>query len=147
MTASEHPTLSATVARMLVRLLVAIGLQVATPAAAETVSTQDLLWSMRSGLNVAALQCGDAVLTGRYNLLLRRHAPSFAAAYAAQQAKFKHQYPADWQGRFDAALTRQFNAYALLPDRAAYCRWAARLAGDLANRAPGELDVLAAAQR
>lgn len=115
------------------------------PAADAAASALDLVWSVRSGLNVAALQCRNADLTRDYNLFLKRHASMLAAAYAAQEQRFRSQFAAGWQTQLDAALTRQFNMYVLLPDTQAFCRWATALAADLAQRGPEELAGLAAA--
>ncbi len=136
-----------------VLLLAAPAALLAAPAAAQTAapvaetgaSALDLVWSVRSGLNVAALQCRNADLTSNYNVFLKRHANLLAAAYAAQEQRFRRQFAAGWQTQLDAALTRQFNMYVLLPDTQAFCRWATALAADLAGRAPDELAGLAAA--
>jgi hypothetical protein len=118
---------------------------VADPAAAAQPTALDLVWSVRSGLNVAAFLCRDAALIGQYNQILKRHAAVLAMAYAAQEQRFRTAFGNRWERPFNDALTRQFNRYSLLPDRAAYCRWATALAADLVQRPAEELPALATA--
>jgi hypothetical protein len=103
----------------------------------------DLVWSVRSGLNVAAFLCRDAVLVDHYNQIIRRHAAVLGMAYGAQEQRFRAAFGGRWERAFNDALTRQFNRYSLLPDRTAYCRWAAALAADLVQRPADELPGLA----
>jgi hypothetical protein len=119
------------------------------PVAGATAAAQpialDLVWSVRSGLNVAVFLCGDAALIGQYNQVLKRHAAVLAMAYAAQEQRFRTAFGNRWERPFNDALTRQFNLYSLLPDRTAYCRWATALAADLVQRPAEELPALATA--
>lgn len=103
----------------------------------------DLIWSVRSGLNVAAFLCGNAVLVDHYNRIIRRHAAVLGMAYGAQEQRFRAVFGGRWERVFNDALTRQFNRYSLLPDRTAYCRWATALATDLVQRPADELPALA----
>ncbi len=62
------------------------GLGLPLPGATPEEYSAALVWGMRSGLNVAALQCSHSAFydtTGNYNALLTDHARELAAAYQA----------------------------------------------------------------
>jgi hypothetical protein len=92
--------------------------QSAMPAASE-----ESLWHLRVGLNVAALMCrgsGRVSVAGDYARLLGRHSRLFASAYAAEQRR---------QGSgFDRHQTRLYNRFSNQRDPAGFCRRASRTA-------------------
>ncbi|MEG3155183.1 hypothetical protein [Sphingomonas sp. RB1R13] len=62
------------------------GLGSALPGATPQEYSAALIWGLRSGLNVAALQCSHSAFydtTGNYNMLLANHRAELAAAYAS----------------------------------------------------------------
>lgn len=102
-------------------------LRQSTPAETEA----NAVWSLRAGLNVAALQCQfspflDTVRT--YNTLLKHHSGEFAAAQATMQVHFKRHDKARALNSFDQYSTRIYNSYSTLDAQYEFCD-AAALAG------------------
>jgi hypothetical protein len=88
---------------------------------AATAATSEQLWSLRSGLNVAALMCADRDLALAYNWLLRAHAPALAQAWSNEQRRFQAQHGSQWQAAQDRHLTIQYNLFANTGDRVRFC--------------------------
>ncbi|WP_164156120.1 hypothetical protein [Sandarakinorhabdus rubra] len=120
----------------------------APPAVAEQLisgpdeaATAEMIWALRGGLNVAALQCGNRSLSDNYNKILKQHRSILNEAYAAEQARYGKQYGKAGIARHDVAMTRLYNRFANLPNRARYCGDAARLSAELlalpSDRLPG----------
>jgi hypothetical protein len=109
------------------------------------------VWHLRSGLNVAALNCrgrGIANVAPGYNRMLSRHRTIFASAVQSEQAR----YP----GRaYDSHITQVFNRYSLIRNHRLYCAEVQAIVGrantasspELVRMAPAALDQLEAAQR
>ncbi len=75
-----------------------------------------LLWNMRAGLNVAALQCQFSPYlrtVDNYNGILAHHAKELAAAYTALGGYFKRTKGAAGQKAFDDYTTITYNPYQL----------------------------------
>ena len=106
---------------------VAVAAEPAAPAATPInagLSEAATLWHLRAGLNVAALACrgpDEAVLVGRYNALLARHAAELKAAEAAYAAEYQAA-GGDWRDRYDDAMTRLYNFFGQARGRDAFCR-------------------------
>jgi hypothetical protein len=87
------------------------------------------LWHLRSGLNVAALACrgpDEAALVAGYNALLRTREPALAAAETALIAEYRARVlPGEaagtWRRRYDEAMTRLYNYWAIAPARVGLC--------------------------
>jgi hypothetical protein len=94
-------------------------------------STAEMIWSLRGGLNVAALQCGNRSLSSSYNDILRKHRSILNEAYAAEQARYGRIHGRAGVARHDADMTRLYNRFANLPNRSRYCGDAARLAAEM----------------
>jgi hypothetical protein len=123
------------------------------PAAAGPMSAQQAedVWHLRSGLNVAALNCrgrGVANVAPGYNRMLSRHRTILAAAVQSEQAR----YP----GRaYDSHITQVFNRYSLIRNHRIYCAEVQTIVGrvnaasspELIRMAPAALDQIEAAQR
>lgn len=109
-------------------------------------STDAALWHLRSALNVAALQCNLADPGGiaHYNQLLKVHAARFAAAHRALEAEYRRG-GGDWQDRFDDAMTRLYNYFALPPVRDPFCATAMPMLTQLAALPAGGIDAAAPA--
>lgn len=89
------------------------------------------VWSLRAGLNVAALQCqfSPYLATVRtYNDLLKHHSAELAAAQATMVAHFKRYDKAKALNSFDEYSTKIYNSYSTLDAQYAFCN-AASAAG------------------
>lgn len=89
--------------------------------------SSEAVWSLRAGLNVAALSCrgqGRQPVAGDYARMLTRHRGLLAAAYRQEQGR---------QGSaFDRQQTRVYNTFANQPSPARFCS-AASSAAQRAN--------------
>jgi hypothetical protein len=94
-------------------------------------ATAEMIWALRGGLNVAALQCGNRSLSNNYNEILQRHRSILNEAYAAEQARYGKLHGRAGIARHDVAMTRLYNRFANLPNRARYCGDAAKLSAEL----------------
>jgi hypothetical protein len=106
-------------------------------------ATAEMIWSLRGGLNVAALQCGNRSLADSYNEILRKHRSILNEAYAAEQARYGRLHGRAGVARHDADMTRLYNRFANLPNRARYCGDAARLAAELLSLPSDRLPAVA----
>ncbi len=92
------------------------------------------IWHLRSGLNVAALQCG-AASSDQYNRMLQTHKAALASAFSALEAEYRSG-GGDWQDRFDDAMTRLYNYFAQPPAQRAFCDAAMPLLAEAATLTP-----------
>lgn len=86
------------------------------------------IWSLRAGLNVAALQCqfSPYLATVRtYNDLLKHHSAELATAQATMIAHFKRYDGARALNSFDQYSTRIYNSYSTLDAQFSFCTAAA----------------------
>ena len=105
------------------------------------------LWHLRGGLNVAALACrgvGEAETVSRYNALLANREVPLAAAQRALEAEYRLGNGADWQARWDSAMTRLYNYYSQTPVRTEFCSAAAAILAELEQVPDAELPTFAA---
>ncbi len=110
---------------------------------ANDTSTAEMIWSLRGGLNVAALQCGNHSLSDNYNKFLKFHRSILNEAYAAEQARYGKIHGRAGVARHDADMTRLYNRFANMPNRSRYCGDAARLAAELASLPSDRLPAVA----
>jgi hypothetical protein len=118
----------------------------AGPAHAQTPSLPDLgtlpgmtakeeeahaLWSLRAGLNVAALQCGfskSLQTVGNYNAFLRQHSDELGGAMKTLNAYFVRTNGARGAPRaFDTYTTRTYQGFSTFDAQYAFCDQAAFL--------------------
>ena len=105
-----------------------------------------LVWNMRAGLNVAALQCqfSPALLTVRnYNDLLRQHGAELAAAYTAIGGYFKRTGGKTWQTQLDQYTTRTYNGFSTLHAQLGFCETAGAIGREALDRRKGSLYLTA----
>lgn len=108
-----------------------------------------LLWNLRSGLNVAALQCqfSPSLRTvDSYNTLINQHSRELAAAYTALQAYFRRAGARAPGGNFDRYSTMTYNNFSTLQAQYAFCQTASRIGKEALVTRRGELANLAAAR-
>ena len=105
-----------------------------------------LIWNMRAGLNVAALQCqfSPMLLTVRnYNDLLRQHSAELTAAYTALGAYFKRTGGKTWQTQLDQYTTRTYNGFSTLHAQLGFCETAGSIGREALDRPKGSLYLTA----
>lgn len=105
-----------------------------------SVSPAAALWHLRAGLNVAALGCrgfADAALAPAYNALLAGHRAELAAAQRAVTAEL------GGAARYDDAMTRLYNYFAMPPAQPRFCAEAAAILAASADVPAGELSAFA----
>ena len=123
--------------------LVGLPLPGATPAEYRA----HLLWNLRSGLNVAALQCqfSPSLRTvDSYNTIINQHARELAAAYTLLQTYFRRAGARAPGGNFDRYSTMTYNNFSTLQAQFAFCQTAARIGKEALMARRGELGNLAA---
>jgi hypothetical protein len=123
--------------------LVGLPLPGATPAEYRA----HLLWNLRSGLNVAALQCQFSPYlrtVDNYNALLAHHARELAAAYRALEGYFRRVGGAAGPRRFDDYSTQTYNNFSTLQAQFGFCQIASRIGREALARRKGELHLVAA---
>lgn len=118
------------------------GLGLAMPGATEREYGAHLLWNMRAGLNVAALQCQFAptlATVKNYNTLLKQHDAELNTAYEAIAAYFKRSTPKGWQVALDQYTTKTYNGFSTLHAQLGFCETAAAIGRDAIGRQRGNL--------
>lgn len=118
------------------------GLGLAMPGATAKELSAHLLWNMRAGLNVAALQCqfAPALMSVRnYNHILATHAKEFNAAYTTVSGYFKRTQPKRWQTALDSYTTKTYNGFSTLQAQLSFCQVASSIAAEALTRPKGQL--------
>ncbi|TFI57896.1 hypothetical protein E2493_12680 [Sphingomonas parva] len=93
-----------------------------------------LLWNMRAGLNVAALQCQFSPYlrsVQNYNGILAHHSAELASAYSTLNGYFKRVHGARGQKQFDDYTTITYNNFSTLQAQMGFCQ----VASDIAKEA------------
>lgn len=126
---------------------------VAAPAAAQSsepaqpaLSSDEVAWHVRAGLNVAALACRDAdaaAMVAQYNAMLATDGAPLAAARAGIETTYRARFGAAWQARDDDDMTRLYNHFAAPEAHEAFCATARELLRDSETVAPGEFYAFA----
>jgi hypothetical protein len=125
--------------------LVGLPLPGATPAEYRA----NLLWNLRAGLNVAALQCqfSDYLrAVPNYNGLLAHHSVELAAAYTALNNYFKRVQGAKGQKAFDDYSTITYNNWSAAQAQQIFCQTATNIAKSALATPKGQLYPLAQAR-
>lgn len=125
------------------------GLGVSLPGATSKEAEANLLWGMRAGLNVAALQCqfAPALMTvGNYNAMLRQHSAELQAAYTTVSGYFKRTGGKNWQTLLDQYTTRTYNSFSTMHAQLTFCETAAAIGRDTLNKPRGKLGAIALAR-
>jgi len=123
--------------------LVGVPIPGATPAEYRAA----LIWNLRSGLNVAALQCQfSAYLRAvpNYNAFLAHHSTELAAAYTVLNNYFRRVHGAtNGPRRFDDYSTQTYNNFSTLQAQLGFCQTATNITKEALSRPKGELYQLA----
>ena len=106
-----------------------------------------LLWNMRAGLNVAALQCQFSRYmraVDNYNAILAHHSKELAEAYTTLNAYFKRVNGAkEGQKRFDDYTTITYNNFSTLQAQYGFCQTATAIAKEALTRPKGQFYITA----
>jgi hypothetical protein len=125
--------------------LVGLPLPGATPAEYRA----NLLWNLRAGLNVAALQCQFSDFlraVPNYNGLLAHHNVELAAAYTALNNYFKRVQGAKGQKAFDDYSTITYNNWSTLQAQMIFCQTATNITKTALAAPKGQLYPVAQAR-
>lgn len=132
---------------------IVVALIVAAPAAAQDreplqaeLSSDEVAWHVRAGLNVAALACRDAdaaTMVAQYNAMLATDSVPLAAARAGVESGYRMRFGAAWQARDDDDMTRLYNHFAAPAAHDALCATARELLRDSETVAPAEFHAFA----
>ena len=123
-----------------------VGLPV--PGATPAEYRAHLLWNLRAGLNVAALQCQFAPYlraVDNYNGILAHHSEELASAYTAMNNYFKRVEgsPAKGQKAFDDYTTITYNNFSTMHAQYGFCQTAAAIAKEALLQPKGQFQSLA----
>lgn len=125
--------------------LIGLPLPGATPAEYRA----HMLWNLRAGLNVAALQCQFSPYlrtVDNYNGILAHHSRELAAAYRTLEGYFRRVGGAGGPRRFDDYSTQTYNNFSTMQAQYGFCQTAARIGKEALARRKGELHLLAGAR-
>ncbi|MDB5736756.1 MAG: hypothetical protein JWO65_424 [Sphingomonas bacterium] len=126
---------------------VLIPLPGATPAERDA----GIVWTLRAGLNVAALQCQFANSLGtvaNYNAILTHHSKELNTDYKALEGYFKRTAAkgaklAAMQSALDQYTTRTYNSFSTLRAQYGYCQTAGSIGEDALMHPKGTLLLVA----
>jgi hypothetical protein len=107
-----------------------------------------LLWNLRAGLNVAALQCQFSPYlraVDNYNGLLAHHSKELDSAYKAMNAYFARTKGGKAAGMkaFDDYTTTTYNNFSTLQAQYGFCQTASAIAKEALTRPKGDLHLTA----
>lgn len=125
--------------------LVGLPLRGATPAEYRA----HLIWNLRSGLNVAALQCQFSPYLRTvdiYNAILAHHSRELASAYTSLEGYFRRTGGRNGPRQFDQYSTQTYNNFSTLQAQYAFCQTAARISREALAAPKGQLGQLATAR-
>ena len=113
------------------------------------VSTNQIMWNLRSAYTVAALDCQDprnAEIVPHYREFLIRNAKVLKAVYDHMDHEFRAKYGRGGETLRDDYLTTLYNHYALPPTKAEFCDVVDLIMQEGAQIPPEALDAFAAAK-
>lgn len=111
------------------------------------ISDNQRTWNLRSGLNVAALNCLRAehvALVGNYRDLLKKHSRELSNTNSALQTEYRKRFGASYRNNQDAYMTRVYNYFALPPALPRFCDEALAVSNDLRAVPVGQLGAFSA---
>jgi len=122
------------------------GITLPMPGAQPKELEANLVWTLRAGLNVAALQCQFAPTlrtVENYNNMLRQHSAELQATYATLSAYFKRVGGKTWQTALDQYTTRTYNSFSTLRAQLIFCETAASIGEQTLEESRGHLAQVA----
>ena len=121
----------------------------ALPGATAAEYRAHLIWNLRSGLNVAALQCQFSPYlrtVDNYNAILAHHSRELATAYSALEGYFRRVGGRNGPRRFDDYSTQTYNNFSTFQAQLGFCQTASRISKEALTRRQGEFGQLATAR-
>jgi hypothetical protein len=121
----------------------------ALPGATPEEYRAHLLWNLRSGLNVAALQCQFSPFlrtVDSYNSLLDHHSRELTTAYQALEGYFRRVHGRTGPRQFDDYSTQTYNNFSSMQAQLGFCQTAARIGKEALTVRKGDLHQLATAR-
>jgi hypothetical protein len=103
------------------------------------ITSTQMLWNLRSALNVAALNCSEpkhAEILPRYRSFLKNYNTALMAANRKVDAEFKARYGAKFTAPREAYMTSVYNHFALPPAMGEFCNASLAVTNDLAALTP-----------
>lgn len=122
------------------------GLGVPLPGATPKELRANLIWNMRAGLNVAALQCqfSPTLMTvSNYNTMLNQHGKELTDAYTVLGAYFKRTVGAKWQNAQDQYTTRTYQSFSTMHAQRGFCDTAGSIGREVLGRPRNNLYITA----
>jgi hypothetical protein len=122
------------------------GIMLPMPGAQPKELAAGLLWTMRAGLNVAALQCQFAPALGtvrNYNNMLKQHGTELQKTYATLGAYFKRVAGKSWQTALDSFTTKTYNSFSTLQAQLIFCETASSIGQQTLEMGSGHLGEIA----
>jgi hypothetical protein len=119
------------------------------PGATAAEYRANVIWNLRAGLNVAALQCqfSDYLrAVPNYNGLLAHHSAEFAAAYTALNNYYKRTLGAKGQKAFDDYSTMTYNGWSAAQAQQIFCQTATNVTKSALAAPKGQLFAVAQAR-
>ena len=117
------------------------------PSVNRNISPAQTVWNLRSGYNVAALNCSDpkhAEIVVNYRAFLKTHARALRAANTAVDREWRGTYGAGFVRQREKYMTEVYNHFAIPPTLPAFCDAALAMSNDAKLVKVGELDGFAA---
>ncbi len=121
------------------------------PGATPAEMNAEVVWTMRAGLNFAALQCQFApslMTVSNYNQLLGHHSKELAANYKLLQGYFKRtakkgMTPNQINAAFDNFNTRTYSSFSSVFAQIGFCQTASRIGEAALMQPKGKLEETA----
>lgn len=110
-----------------------------------------LIWNMRAGLNVAALQCQfepTLLAVNQYNAFSSNHGTELLASYKSLTAYFKRttKTPKEAQTALDLYNRRTYDSFSTIQGQLGFCQTASRIGRDALFTGKGGIGALSAAR-
>jgi len=105
-----------------------------------------LMWNLRSGLNVAALQCQFSPFlrtVSNYNALIAHHNRELAAAYTTLEGYFRRVNGRTGPRQFDLYSTQTYNGFSTQNAQLGFCQTASRIGKEALATPKGQFAQLA----
>lgn len=125
------------------------GLGLPMPKATNAELQAHMLWNLRAGLNVAALQCQFSPIlqtVPNYNDLLRKNTQELLAAQTTLSGYFKRTAGKGWQKAFDSYTTKTYNGFSTMHAQLGFCETASKIGREARKTHRNKLTPLALAR-
>ena len=106
------------------------------------ISNEQKLWNVRSGLNVAALNCRSpqhVTLADNYREFLNKHRRELSRTNRTLDSQYRAEHGRQYRDAQDAYMTRVYNYFALPPALPEFCNVAHELSQEIVQVPAGQL--------